>query len=275
MDETDPNKKAAGPNGDSQSSGQEDHHEPTLGEALHLDQLAAPPKKVGFGSRLRTYFLTGIVIAAPISITIYLTWAFVSWVDNWAKPLIPPQYNPDNYLPFTVPGVGLLFAIFLLTVLGALTANFFGRAVVRSGEGILDRMPLVRSLYKALKQIFETALNQSQSSFDKVGLLEFPRRGAWVIVFISTATRGEILHRAGDGEDMWTVFMPTVPNPTSGFLMFVPQEDVILLDMSVEEAAKLAISAGLVVPPFDDGKDAKQMVEKVVDKRRQRKREDA
>ncbi|MFN0263768.1 DUF502 domain-containing protein [Tepidamorphus sp. 3E244] len=241
------------------------HTETTLTEALQLDQLSAPPpRKGGFGMRLRNYFLTGLVIAAPISITVYLTWAFVSWVDTWIKPLIPRQYNPDNYLPFTIPGVGLVLAIIFITLLGALTANLFGRTVLRFGENMLDQMPLVRSLYKALKQIFETVLSQSQGSFEKVGLVEFPRRGSWVIVFISTATRGEVLHRVGEGEPMWSLFMPTVPNPTSGFLMFVPQKDVVILDMSVEEAAKLAISAGLVIPPFKDSQEAKAYVEEQV-----------
>jgi len=249
--------------------GQDHHAEHSLGEALHLDQLTLPPRKPSFGMRFRNYFLTGLVVAAPISITVYLTWSFVSWVDTWVKPLIPSHYNPDNYLPFTVPGVGLLIAILFITALGALTANLFGRTVVRYGENVLDRMPLVRSLYKALKQIFETVLSQSQGSFEKVGLAEFPRRESWSIVFISTSTRGEVLHRVGGGEPMWSVFMPTVPNPTSGFLMFMPQKDVVLLDMTVEEAAKLAISAGLVIPPFKDPADAKAHVEKAVEARRE------
>lgn len=218
--------------------------------------------------RTRNYFLTGLIVAAPISITIYLTWSFVAWVDTWIKPLIPVRYNPDTYLPFTVPGVGLLVAFLFITLLGALTANLFGRTVVRLGESVLDRMPLVRSLYKALKQIFETVLSQSQGSFERVGLMEFPRRESWVIVFISTSTKGEVLNRVGQGEQMWSCFMPTVPNPTSGFLMFVPQKDVVLLDMSVEEAAKMAISAGLVIPPFKDGKEAKEHVEAEIDKKR-------
>lgn len=244
--------------------GDEEKSEHTLSEALHLDKMQGTVRKPGVGMRLRNYFLTGLVIAAPVSITIYLTWSFVSWVDTWVKPLIPRQYNPDNYLPFTVPGVGLLLAIVFITLLGALTANLFGRTVLRFGENLLDQMPLVRSLYKALKQIFETVLSQSQGSFEKVGLMEFPRREAWVIVFISTQTRGEVVHRVGQGEAMWSVFMPTVPNPTSGFLMFVPQKDIVILDMTVEEAAKLAISAGLVIPPFKEGSDAKAYIEKQV-----------
>lgn len=202
-----------------------------------------------FGARLRNYFLTGLVIAAPISITVYITWWFVDLIDNWFKPLVPAAYNPETYLPFAVPGVGLLFAIFLLIALGALTANFFGRTIVGLGERFMDNMPLVRNLYKALKQIFETVVSQSNSSFKEVALIEYPRKGLYALVFVSTRTTGEVLDRAGFGEDeLLSVFLPTTPNPTSGFLLFVPAKDVELLDMSVEEAAKMVISAGLVTP---------------------------
>lgn len=207
------------------------------------------PRKLTVMSRLRGYFLTGIVIAAPISITIYITWWFVSLIDNWIKPLVPTVYNPDSYLPFSVPGVGLIFALMGLTILGALTANLFGRTLVAYGEEILDRMPVVRNLYKALKQIFETVLSQSNTSFRQVGLIEYPRIGLYALVFISTDTKGEVAERAGNGERMLSVFLPTTPNPTSGFLLFVPEKDVKILDMNVEQAAKLVISAGLVVPP--------------------------
>ncbi len=205
-------------------------------------------RRGNLAARLRTYFLTGLVIAAPISITVYITWWFVDLFDNWIKPFVPAQYNPDTYLPFSVPGVGLLFALMGLTLLGALTANLFGRTIVSYGEQMLDRMPIVRNVYKALKQIFETALSQSQSSFRQVGLIQYPRKGLYAIVFISTDTKGEVLERAGNGGEMLSVFLPTTPNPTSGFLLFVPKEDVALLDMTVEEGAKLVISAGLVAP---------------------------
>ena len=205
-------------------------------------------RRGNLAARLRTYFLTGLVIAAPISITVYITWWFVDLFDNWIKPFVPAQYNPDTYLPFSVPGVGLLFALMGLTLLGALTANLFGRTIVSYGEQMLDRMPIVRNVYKALKQIFETALSQSQSSFRQVGLIQYPRKGLYAIVFVSTDTKGEVLERAGNGGEMLSVFLPTTPNPTSGFLLFVPKEDVALLDMTVEEGAKLVISAGLVAP---------------------------
>ncbi len=201
--------------------------------------------------RLRNYFLTGIVVAAPVSITIYLTWAFVSWVDSWVKPLIPRLYNPDNYLPFSVPGVGLLFSIIILTLLGFLTANIVGRSIVSYGEMLLARMPLVRNLYSGLKQIFQTALSESSRSFNSAGLIEYPRLGLWAIVFIATEAKGEIRTQLEDADkDMVSVFLPTTPNPTSGFLLFVPRSTIRTLDMSVEEAAKLVISAGLVTPDY-------------------------
>ena len=206
-------------------------------------------KRQGAGVRLRNYFLTGLIIVAPLVITAYLTWTFIGWVDGWVKPYIPAIYNPDHYLPFAVPGFGLVTALFLITMIGFLTANLVGRTIVSFGESLLDRMPLVRSLYKGLKQIFQTVLAEQSSSFKQAGLIEYPRRGLWSIVFIATETRGEVDHRLPD-HDTVSVFLPTTPNPTSGFLLFVPRQDIIVLDMSVEEAAKMVISAGLVSPDF-------------------------
>ena len=216
-------------------------------------------------ARLRSYFLTGLVIAAPVSITVYVTWLFIEFVDAWFKPLIPDTYNPDTYLPFSIPGIGLIVALVLLTVLGALAANLFGRTVVGYGEQLLDQMPVVRNLYRGLKQIFETVLSQSNQSFREVGLIEYPRRGLFAIVFISTDTKGEILDKAGDGGEMVSVFLPTTPNPTSGFLLCVPREDIKILDMTVEEAAKLVTSAGLVVPPKEPGEEGGEAEEEAED----------
>ncbi|MEO1065787.1 MAG: DUF502 domain-containing protein [Pseudomonadota bacterium] len=202
-------------------------------------------------TRLRNYFLTGLVIAAPISITIYLTWTFISYVDETVKPLIPAAYNPDTYLPFSVPGVGLLAAIFTLTMLGFVTANYLGRSIIAAGERMLNRMPLIRNLYSALKQIFETVLSQQQKSFQRAGLIQYPREGLYAVVFISTDTQGEVKAKLSEDEEPVTsVFLPTTPNPTSGFLLFVKEADIIPLAMSVEDAAKLVISAGLVTPDY-------------------------
>lgn len=204
------------------------------------------------GSRLRNYFLTGLIIVGPVGITLYALWWFINLVDGWVKPWVPQVYLPETYLPFTVPGVGLIFSILVLIIVGALTANLFGRTLVSYGELMLDRMPVVRGVYRALKQIFETVLSQSNSSFQNVGLIEYPRKGLYAIVFISTRTKGEIDDKIFKGESLLSIFLPTTPNPTSGFLLFVPEKDVIILDMSVEEGAKLVISAGLVVPEYQE-----------------------
>ncbi len=215
-------------------------------------------------TRLRNYFLTGVIICAPIAITAYLTWTVVLWVDGWVKPYIPRAYNPDSYLPFSVPGFGLLTALVLITLIGFLTANFVGKTILSIGESLLARMPLVRSVYKGLKQIFQTVLAEQSNSFKQAALIEFPRKGTWVVVFVATDARGEIEHRI-DAGDLVSVFMPTTPNPTSGFLIFVPRTDVIFLDMSIEEAAKMVISAGLVTPEFTERQIEKATEKKTAD----------
>ncbi|WP_209017073.1 DUF502 domain-containing protein [Roseibium aggregatum] len=206
----------------------------------------------GAATRLRNYFLTGLVITGPIGITLWLTWTFIKWVDGWVKPFVPKVYNPDTYLPFPVPGFGLIVAFFVLTIVGFLAANFLGRSLISFGENLVGRMPLVRNIYSGLKQIFETVLDERGNTFTKAALVEYPRRGLWAIVFISTDTKGEVEKRLKNKADTVSVFLPTTPNPTSGFLLFVPKEDVVELKMSVEDAAKLVISAGLVSPSYPE-----------------------
>lgn len=204
-------------------------------------------------TRLRNYFLTGFIVCAPLAITLYIAWSFIGWVDSWVKPYIPARYNPDTYMPFPVPGFGLIVALFLITLIGFLTANFIGRAIVSQGENLLDRMPLVRSLYRGLKQIFETVLSNKAEMFNKVAVIEYPRRGVWAIVFVASERKNEVSERLeGKADDPIAVFMPSTPNPTTGFLMYVPRDDVVELSMSVEEAAKLVISAGLVAPEREE-----------------------
>ena len=207
-------------------------------------------------TRLRNYFFTGLVICAPLAITIYLTWSLIEWVDGWVKPYLPDIYNPDAYLPFTIPGFGVLVAVFLITTVGFLTANLIGRSIVSYGEHLLGRMPLVRNIYSALKQIFETVFREDSDSFQNVVLVEYPRKGLWALAFVATDTLGEVQSKLDDPAGATvSVFLPTTPNPTSGFLLFVPAQDVIPLEMSVEEAAKLVISAGLVAPEFVKARD--------------------
>ncbi|CAJ1412012.1 unnamed protein product [Effrenium voratum] len=224
--------------------------DPSEGDQHHIIQ---PAKKAGITSRLRTYFLTGLAVAAPIWITIYLLRWFVEFIDTYVVGFFPDQYHPDQLLPFTVPGIGVIIGLVGLTVLGALTANFLGRRILAFGERLVDRMPIVRNIYNALKQIFETVISQSGTSFREVGLIEYPRRGLYALVFVTTQTKGEVLEKASTDDSLVSVFLPTTPNPTSGFLLFVPKADITILDMSVEEAAKLVISAGLVEPPKEPG----------------------
>lgn len=210
---------------------------------------AEPHHRPSALTRLRNYFLTGVIAVAPLVITAYLIWTFVQWVDSWVIPYVPTIYNPETYLPFDIPGIGLIMAVFILTLIGFLTANIIGRTIVGYGERMLSRMPVIRSLYNGLKQIFETVLSDTNSSFKLVGLLEYPRRGLWALVFVATETKGEVnAVLKNEGLDTLSIFLPTTPNPTSGFLLFVPRSEVRILDMSVEDGAKLVISAGLVSP---------------------------
>lgn len=210
-----------------------------------------PRKKHGLLGSIRTNFLTGLAVVLPVSLTIYLVWSFVGFVDSRVLPFLPAKYNPATYVD--IRGMGLIVFLVFTTIVGSLTKGLFGRSLVRMAESIVDRMPIVRSIYNGLKQIVETVFSQSSKSFEKACLVEYPRKGIWAIAFISTEARGEILQRSGE-DDMFSVFLPTTPNPTSGFLLFVPRSELIVLDMDVEEAAKLIISAGLVIPPTKEEK---------------------
>jgi len=205
-------------------------------------------KKPSLLARSRSNFLTGVVIVAPVLMTINLIWWAINVVDGFFVPWVPAVYNPSTYLGFNIPGFGVVVFVVFTAIVGVLTKGLFGRQLLRIGEGIVDRMPVVRSVYNALKQISQTVLSKSNSSFQKACMIEYPRPGIWAIAFVSTETGGEITPKIGEKE-MLSVFLPTTPNPTSGFLLFVPKRDVILLDMTVEDAAKLVISAGLVSPP--------------------------
>ncbi len=209
-----------------------------------------PIARVRLGARLRNYFLTGLVVVGPITITLYIARSVIQSVDQWVKPYIPSLYNPDTYLPFAVPGFGLLFAIVAIMLIGALAANLIGRTVISAGEVMLNRMPVVRNVYRGTKQIFESVVTASapnQQAFQKVALMEFPSKGIWAIVFITGEAAAEIQTIAPD-KDLVSVFMPTHLLPPSGFVVFVPRASVIPIEMSVEDAAKIIISAGLVNP---------------------------
>lgn len=209
-----------------------------------------PVSHHGLGSRIRNYFLTGLIVAGPLAITLYLTWSFVTWVDDVVRPFIPVPYRPETYLPWKIPGTGLVVGFVTLTLLGFLTANLVGRTLFEAGETLLERMPLVRSLYKGLKQVFETLFSEG-SSFRKVGLVEFPAPGMWSLVFLSQPPSPEISKKM-PGDDYVSAFMPCTPNPTTGFYFYVPRSLVLELDIPVEAAAKLIMSAGMIQPTAAD-----------------------
>lgn len=207
----------------------------------------AKPASNGFFPRMRAYFFAGILVTAPVTFTFYLAWLLIHFVDNSIRPLIPVKYNPETYLPFALPGLGLFVLIVGLTLTGALTAGFMGRFFIKLSERILNRMPVIRSVYNATKQILETVLAQQSNAFREAVLVEYPRRGMWAIAFITGTTKGEVQNVTK--EECINIFIPTTPNPTSGFLLFVPKADLVSLDMSVEEAIKMVISGGIVTPP--------------------------
>jgi uncharacterized membrane protein len=223
----------------------QDSDRPELG--FRAVEAYETPSLIG---RLRAYFLTGVIVTAPIGITIFLVWKFLTFLDTYVAGLLPARYNPENYLPFSLPGLGLLLMLAFLTLVGMLTAGLAGRSLVRLGERLLSRMPVVRGVYGTLKQIFETVLAQKSRSFREVVLVEYPRRGVATIGFVTGATRADI--QACSGEELVNVFVPTTPNPTSGFLLFVPRSELIHLDMSIEDAIKLVISGGIVGPSAEE-----------------------
>ncbi len=216
------------------------------------DQGKAVPATAGKGfiSRLRNYFLTGLIVAGPVAVTVWLIWWFVTWVDNLVRPLLPVAYRPETYLPVNIPGLGLIIALIALTVLGFLAANLVGRTMVEFGDGILNRKPIVRPIYRTTKQIFETLFSSSDSGFRRVGLVEFPAPGMWSLVFLTQPPSPSIAAQLPQTEHV-SAFLPCTPNPTTGFFFYVPRRDVIDLDITVEQAMTLLISAGIIQPGTD------------------------
>jgi len=244
-----------------------------------MTQPQSPPEpsrlhRPGLFARLRTNFLTGLVVVVPVAVTIWLIWTVVGWIDGWVLPFVPDSYHPDALInrffgesPWfkalfgegevhvNIRGVGVVLFLMFTVLVGWMTKGLIGRSFLAWAERLVDRMPIVRSLYNGLKQIAETVFAQSDTKFDQACLVEYPRKGIWAIAFISTSAKGEIAARVPPDETMVSIFLPTTPNPTSGFLLFVPKSEVIILEMGVEDAAKLVISAGLVYP---NGKDPSQ-----------------
>ncbi len=230
------------------------------------DELAKRPKKPGLIARIRGNFLAGLIVVAPIGLTAWLIWTVVGWIDSWVWPFVPNAYQPEALVNWAlgypeepvkvnVRGVGVIIFLLFTVLVGWMAKGILGRSFLRWAESVVDRMPVVRSIYNGAKQIAETVFSQRETSFDKACLIEYPRRGLWAIAFISTEAKGEIASGIPVEEQKVSVFLPTTPNPTSGFLLFVPKSDIVELDMSVEDAAKLVISAGLVYP---NGKDVSE-----------------
>jgi uncharacterized membrane protein len=198
-------------------------------------------------ARLRNYFLTGLIVGGPLAITLYITWWFIKLVDAWVKPFVPRAYLPESYLPFTIPGFGLIVALTALTLLGFLTANLVGRSFINLGETALDRMPVIRGIYRGVKQIFETVFKQDGNSFRQVGLIEWPGEGLWSLCFITEPAQGA-LAAALPGEEFLCVFVPCTPNPTTGYLVIMERSRVKEVDLTTDEAFKLLMSMGIIQP---------------------------
>ena len=211
-----------------------------------------PHRRPGILARLRSSFLTGLVVIAPVGLTIWLILTVVAWIDGFVLPLVPSTIRPEEYIGINLRGVGVIFFLVFTVIVGWIAKGLIGRSLIIFAERLVDRMPVVRSIYSGIKQISETVFAQSERSFETACLIQYPRKGIWAIGFVSTNAKGEVAKRAETSGELIGVFVPTTPNPTSGFLLFFPEEDVVHLDMSVEEAAKLVISAGLVYPNAKD-----------------------
>ena len=202
--------------------------------------------RIGLFARFRRYFLAGILVTSPILITAYVTWLIVTFVDTQVAGMLPESLDFTTKLPHQIPGIGLIISIITITFIGAITPGFIGRTLLKAGERILNKMPVVRSVYGAIKQIMETVMSTNSDSFREVVLVEYPRKGIWVIGFVTGETKGEVQSLTKD--KVINIFVPTTPNPTSGFLLFIPQKDLVYMDMKVEDAVKMVISGGIVTP---------------------------
>ena len=195
---------------------------------------------------LKRYLIAGILVWLPLGVTLLVVQFFVDLMDKILL-LLPPDYRPDQLLGFSIPGFGVVISISIIVITGMIAANFFGRRLVNFWEAVLGKIPLVRSVYSAVKQITETIFSSSGQSFRKVLLIEYPRKGLWTLAFQTGTDIGEAQRRTG--EDVVNVYVPTTPNPTSGFFIMVPKKDAVELDMSVDDGLKMIISMGVVVTP--------------------------
>lgn len=230
----------------------------TRKRAINIKKIREKANFMKLGGKLRAYFFTGILVTAPVAITVYLAYEVILFIDKMVSVLvdgvIPQKYA--EYLPMTVPGIGILILIIGFVFVGMFAAGFVGRFFLKLGEWIVYKVPLISSVYSMLKQVFETFFSNKANSFKQVVLLEYPRRGIWIYGFLSGEHKGEASKKSG--EELLNVFIPTTPNPTSGFLIFVPKKDVQVVDISVEDALKFIISCGVIEPGSDKGKKQKK-----------------
>ena len=206
-----------------------------------------PNTNISILAKFRRFFLTGLLVTAPIIITIYVTWLVITFIDVKVASLLPEYLDFRKALPFQIPGLGLVIVIFVITLIGAITPGLIGRNLLKLGEMILFKTPVIRTIYSSIKQIMETVMSTNSKSFKEVVLVEYPRKDIWVIAFVTSSVKGEIDHKIKKS-NLVSIFVPTTPNPTSGFLLFVAKKDLIYLDMPVEQAVKLVISGGIVSP---------------------------
>jgi len=205
------------------------------------------PKSDGVGSRLRRYFFTGIIVTVPITITLWSAWWFLNFVDRMVASVIPQELNPNSYLPFEIPGLGLIITMVFFVVIGFSTRNFIGRLIIRATEFVVGRMPVVNMVYNALKQVFEMTIGTQSTAFRDVVLFQYGSANSWTIGFV-TGTAPAEMQKVGGGSEVMNVYSPVTPT-TAGFVVFVPRKDLIYLSMSVEDAVKLIASGGIITPP--------------------------
>ncbi len=198
-------------------------------------------KKISFGSRMRNYFFTGVVVLIPIGITLYLTKFIIGISSN----IIPTRINPNNYLPFSIPGLEILLSLFLITLIGGLSLSFLGKKVLNLIDDLFKRIPFLKTIYSAIVQMTDTFTKKDDNK-KSVVVVEYPRKGSWAVGFATKKNKTEISKKTN--KNLVNVFLPTTPNPTSGFLLMFPEDEVIYLDMTFEEASKFIVSAGTSAP---------------------------
>lgn len=208
--------------------------------------------KIGFGARLRLWFFTGIIVTVPITITLWSAWWFLNFVDNAVAQIIPEELNPNTYLPFEIPGLGLIITVVFFTVIGFMARNFLGRLIIRFSEFIVLRMPIVSTIYNALKQVLDMTIGEQSTAFREVVMFQFPHPGSWTIGFVTGVAPAE-MQVVGGGSEVLNVYSPVTPT-TAGYVVFIAKKDLIYLSMTVEDAVKLLASGGIITPPVSAAK---------------------